>query len=196
MRKLYGGGTYQRYMRFVSDHVVGHVPGGGVAHVVDRNAGGRCSACQNREVADPITKQFYELSSRAGNCFARSPTIARLFESAPGNFPRQEPAAPCLQLGGRVARVGLLSVVSWCPWSGHIAAGWNRPTCVDLPQALLTERQGQERRSESGGGRSRGRYQTAPKRHTSRAGSPTRATRHVASYLTFRHVGNRYPALP
>jgi hypothetical protein len=45
-------------------------------------------------------------------------------------------AAPCLQRGGRVARVGMLSVVRRYPLSGYRAAGWSRPTCVDFPTAL------------------------------------------------------------
>jgi hypothetical protein len=73
--------------------------------------------------------------------WARSPTIERLSRASCQGLcswrtSLSRTAAPCLPLGGRVARVGMLSFVGRCPWSGYVAAGWYRPTCVDFPTAL------------------------------------------------------------
>jgi hypothetical protein len=123
-------------------------------HVGDGTVGGeRFQRCPLADVLKSrmtlarakITKQFQELSSPAIHCFARSPTVERLFESKPRTLPvehfivenRRTLFATCR----RVARVGLLSVVGRCPWSGYGAAGWSG-RLVWVSRRLSPERRG------------------------------------------------------
>jgi hypothetical protein len=66
-------------------------------------------------------------------------SAGRCFEIEDDVGPRT--AAPCLQLVGRVAHVGLLSVVGRCPWSGYGAAGWSG-RLVWVSRRLSPERRG------------------------------------------------------
>jgi len=109
-------------------------------------------------------------------------------------------AAPCLQLGGRVARVGILSVVGRYPSSGYGASGWHRPTCVDFPTALPRETRARPPAKAPhafAGGRSRGRVPTR-RRKCTQVGRGARRARPVVwrHICMFRRVENFCPALP
>jgi hypothetical protein len=117
---------------------------------------------------------------------ARSPTIERLFELAPRTLPVENPPHP---------------LAAW--WEGRARRDTFRcrslslvriPCCRLVPPDLCGFPDGSPQRDRgktpgksagafAGGSQSGTGTNTAPKMHTSRAGSPTRATRHVAPYL-------------
>jgi len=105
-------------------------------------------------------------------------------------------AAPCLQRGGGSRASALLYVVGRCRWSGYVAARWSRPTCVDFPKALPRETRARAPEPQRWRSQSGTCPNTAPKRHTSRAGARRARPvmwRHIGTFLL---IENGCPALP
>ena len=183
--------------RYHIPHVVGYV----VAYVAPACWGRHCrrpsTGRRNCEVADAqTTKQFHELSSRVGNCFARSPTIARLFESAPRTLPVKNPPH-------RVCNLVRGSRASGCFPLRVGVAGRDMLPPVGTARLVWVSRRLSFRRDKGKSAAAKAAAVavgdvTKRRRKSTQVGRVARRARPVMwrHVWSFRHVENRYPALP